>query len=134
MGTLLNTDETSLLLQRTSGNASVCGITYTDKQLFTFTDAAGACEPTGCSESQGASVADFSTNYCDLRNLYCGKADGCSPVDQDFAVEETSVRTSIGASKDKSACIVKKASAMALNAASVLRNQAFLALPKQQKV
>merc|ERR1711972_430028 len=33
-----------------------------------------------------------------------------------------------------SACVVKKAPVMALNAASVLRNKAFLASPSQQKV
>merc|ERR1712194_939414 len=67
---------------------------YTDKMRFTFADASdengGAqCEVSGCSESQGFSFLDFSTNYCDLRNLYCGEDEGCTPVGDSFKIEET---------------------------------------------
>ena len=34
------------------------------------------------------SIADFSTNYCNVRNLYCGKEDGCVTVKHSFATEE----------------------------------------------
>eukprot|EP00913_Durusdinium_trenchii_P020887 g19625.t1 len=30
------------------------------------------------------SLKDFSTNYCNLRNLYCGSEEGCKPVKHDF--------------------------------------------------
>merc|ERR1719498_879935 len=81
---------------------------YTDKQTFTFTpQGSDSCQIEGCSESQGTSVNDFSTNYCDMRNLYCGKADGCTPVLHDFSSEQSSVQHSIGAGTDFSKCIVK---------------------------
>merc|ERR1711924_428282 len=38
------------------------GITFTDKQTFTLVDKAGTCEISACSESQGSSLKDFSTN------------------------------------------------------------------------
>merc|ERR1712151_792317 len=95
-----------LLVTRTSGSKSVGGKKYTDKVLFTFVDADGGCSVDACSESQVTSVMDFSTNYCNIRNLYCGSADGCKPVTHDFANAEKVVRPSIGAGKDRSACVV----------------------------
>merc|ERR1712039_762841 len=89
-----------------SGSKSVGGMTYTDKVLLTFTDSDGSCIITGCSESQGTSVGDFSTNYCNIRNLYCSKEEGCSPVKHDFATTERTVSPSFGAGKDRSACVV----------------------------
>jgi len=83
------------------------GITFTDKQTFTLTDNAGTCEIAACSESQGSSLKDFSTNYCDLRNLYCGSADGCTPVVNDFSSTQESVKASSGQS-DFTQCIVKR--------------------------
>ena len=56
--------------------------------------------------AQVTSVADFSTNYCNLRNLYCGTDDGCVDVTSDLGVTETSVDYSFGASADPSACVV----------------------------
>lgn len=90
----------------TNPKHSVGGMTYTDKQIFTLTQDGDKCTIQACSESQGASLKDFSTNYCDVRNLYCGSADGCKPVVHDF----TSTQTSVDASSDQSdfsACIVK---------------------------
>ena len=78
---------------------------YTDKLTFTFTAQGGGCEISGCSESQVTSIADFSTNYCNLRMLYCGSADGCKPVLHDFATTETEVKTSTGATHDLSKCL-----------------------------
>lgn len=103
---VVSRSEGEILLTRTSGSKSVGGKQYTDKILFTFSDDEGSCSVTGCSESQVFSVADFSTNYCNIRNLYCGSEDGCSPVKHDFSAEETSVSPSLGAGKDPKACVV----------------------------
>jgi len=43
---------------------------------------------TGCSESQLTSYADFSTNYCNLHDLYCGSSDGCKFVKSDLKYKE----------------------------------------------
>lgn len=51
-------------------------------------------------------MKDFSTNYCDLRNLYCGSADGCRPVIKDFKSKQESITPSFGAGTDFSKCIV----------------------------
>merc|ERR1719375_626842 len=108
--TLLGSTGTEVHVKRLTGDGK-----YTDKQDFTLTDGpSGSCKITGCSESQGTSVADFSTNYCDIRNLYCGAAEGCHPVNGDFAIHEDSVSGSVGASHDASACIVKNSSSSAV--------------------
>lgn len=89
---------------------------YTDKLTLTFSAAAlesnfqsstsvGTCVLRGCSESQVTSVADFSTNYCNMYSLYCASADGCHPVRHDWTFKEQEVDPSIGASKDKAACL-----------------------------
>jgi hypothetical protein len=64
---------------------------YTD--LFTMTFATnneqGNCVVTACSESQVTSVIDYSTNYCNLRNLYCSDhPDGCPTVGSSFEYVE----------------------------------------------
>lgn len=90
-----------LSFQRLTGNKK-----YTDKLKFTFEDApSGTCNIQGCSESQVFSVKDFSTNYCNLRMLYCGMHQGCIPVKKDFAITETSVSPSLGASKNAADCL-----------------------------
>ena len=90
-----------LQLQRETGNHR-----YTDKFNFAFVAPSDStCTLLGCSESQVTSVADFGTNYCNLRMLYCGSADGCKPVLHDLTAVESSVDPSIGAGKDQSACI-----------------------------
>ena len=51
---------------------------YTDKFDFSFAlMGTGGCAVASSSESQVASVIDFSTNYCNLRNLYCSSKEGC---------------------------------------------------------
>ena len=54
---------------------------YTDEFEFSFapTGTGGGCAVAACSESQVTSVIDFSTNYCNLRNLYCSPGEGCPP-------------------------------------------------------
>lgn len=79
---------------------------YTDKLMFTFHKKAdNVCYFFGCSESQVFSVMDYSTNYCNLRMLYCNRVHGCKPVQHDFETDETSVTTSIGAAHDPKACL-----------------------------
>eukprot|EP00435_Cladocopium_sp_Y103_P065077 s548_g26.t3 len=73
---------------------------------FSFSGNGATCSIYGCSESQVFSILDFSTNYCNLRNLYCGSEEGCKPVRYDFITEEVKVTPSLGAGEDKSACIV----------------------------
>ena len=91
----------TLALSRRTGDGK-----YTDKLTFTFADASSStCSIAGCSESQVTSVADFSTNYCNLRMLYCGAVDGCSPVVHDFVSSEEKVQPSVGASSDRKACL-----------------------------
>ncbi|CAE8682737.1 unnamed protein product [Polarella glacialis] len=99
---LLSKGKAELNFQRVTGNKK-----YTDKQTFTFVDfPQGVCKISGCSESQVFSISDSSTNYCDMRMLYCGSSEGCKPVQKDFAMEETSVSPSIGAGTDPKACLV----------------------------
>jgi len=107
---VLDSSGSVIKTQRTTNPAtSVGGQVYTDKQNFELTDQDGSCQIKVCSESQGTSVGDFSTNYCDIRNLYCGSADGCTTVNNDFASKEDSFSKSIGAGHDFSGCIVKVA-------------------------
>jgi len=87
---------------------SVGGQKYVDKQVISLKKGMdGGCVIEGCSESQGLSVVDFSTNYCDLLNLYCGKADGCTPISKDFNATENGVKKSFGAGHDFTQCVVK---------------------------
>jgi len=110
---LLSSSSGVINTQRTTNPAtSVGGTLYTDKQTFALSDADGGCKIESCSESQGTSVGDFSTNYCDMRNLYCGSTDGCSAVGKDFTHSESSHTGSIGAGHDAGACIVTKSVAV----------------------
>eukprot|EP00438_Fugacium_kawagutii_P001909 Skav218216 [mRNA] locus=scaffold1375:83241:84182:- [translate_table: standard] len=93
-------DQKSLDFQRVTGNKK-----YTDKLRFDFQDLGNQCEISGCSASQVFSVADFSTNYCNLRMLYCNSQDGCHPVKFDFDVKETEVDPSAGAGKNPLDCL-----------------------------
>ena len=69
---------------------------------------------------------DFSTNYCNLRMLYCGSHEGCKPVQKDFAIEETSASPSWGASKNPDDCL-QTASAQAAQSAEFLAPQPLAA-------
>ena len=100
-----------LAFSRVSGGA--CRGCYTDRLTFAFSEESApaaqeggrACVVTGCSESQGPSFIDYSTNYCNLRMLYCAAADGCAPSRHDFATMETAVTHSAGAQTDAAACL-----------------------------
>jgi len=106
---LLSEAENELKTQRTTNpKTSIGGKVYTDKQIFTFTDVDdGKCQIEACSQSQGMSISDASTNYCDIHDLYCNDA-VCSPVDS-FNTEETKVTPNFGSGgKDPMACLPKK--------------------------
>mmetsp|Transcript_10854 Transcript_10854/g.33432 ORF Transcript_10854/g.33432 Transcript_10854/m.33432 type:complete len:171 (-) Transcript_10854:780-1292(-) len=94
--------EDILELKRTTGWPGL----FTDKLNFVLEAENAVCVVRGCSESQVFSVSDMSTNYCNLRMLYCGKSDGCRPVVTDFTVTERVVMPSIGAGTNKNACLV----------------------------
>eukprot|EP00966_Prymnesium_polylepis_P314021 7256536-Prymnesium_polylepis.1 len=51
---------------------------YTDKQIFTLTTSGDSCVIEACSRSQVTSYLDYGTNYCDVKVLVCGSADGCA--------------------------------------------------------
>lgn len=80
---------------------------YTDRFDFVLTDTErGGCQMTACSESQVLSVVDFSTNYCNLRMLYCNKADGCNVLKHDLDYDE---KFAFGkcSQRDKNKCLTK---------------------------
>mmetsp|Transcript_10909 Transcript_10909/g.16631 ORF Transcript_10909/g.16631 Transcript_10909/m.16631 type:complete len:162 (-) Transcript_10909:130-615(-) len=54
---------------------------YTDKIIFTFEDSGSGCSVGACSESQVFSIGDFSTNYCNMHDLYCSD-EGCHPFNK----------------------------------------------------
>lgn len=57
---------------------------YTDLMNIQLTEGEDhTCVLETCSESQGTSVLDYSTNYCNLHNLYCGDAN-CNAVEHEF--------------------------------------------------
>ena len=77
-------------VQSYGGNFSTSRVTgdgkYTDKQIFTVTPLSSTtCTISACSRSQVFSIGDAGTNYCDVKMLFCGSADGCKPVKNDFA-------------------------------------------------
>eukprot|EP00440_Ansanella_granifera_P060462 gb/GFBE01065535.1/.p1 GENE.gb/GFBE01065535.1/~~gb/GFBE01065535.1/.p1 ORF type:complete len:177 (+),score=58.32 gb/GFBE01065535.1/:1-531(+) len=83
---------------------------YTDKMLFKFEGGQGTCQVTACSESQVFSVLDFSTNFCNMHDLYAGSQDGCPVAEKDLKYTETVFGGSSGAGYDKSKCVVKQVS------------------------
>mmetsp|Transcript_68503 Transcript_68503/g.112553 ORF Transcript_68503/g.112553 Transcript_68503/m.112553 type:complete len:371 (-) Transcript_68503:154-1266(-) len=97
---LIDSDKDVLDFQRVTGNKK-----YTDKLRFDFKDIGNKCEISACSASQVFSIGDFSTNYCNLRMLYCSSQDGCHPVKFDFNAKETDVEPSLGAGKTPSDCL-----------------------------
>merc|ERR1711908_163552 len=70
------------------------------------TASAGACKLSACSESQVTSSCDFSTNYCNLHDLYCGTAAGCKIVHHDLTFEETQNSCNNCGAPDASKCLI----------------------------
>lgn len=77
---------------------------YTDKLVFTFTSKGAGCELKGCSQSQVTSLNDFSTNYCNMYNMYCGLSDNCCPVKSDFSVSPGAIEKSMAAATNERVC------------------------------
>ena len=63
---------------------------YVDKFMFTLvpTQGGSGCTMSACSESQVFSILDFSTNYCNLRMLYCNTSDGCEVLKSNLVYKE----------------------------------------------
>jgi hypothetical protein len=82
-----NSDSTNRLeASRLTGNKM-----YTDKLAFGFTNSTSqsGCTVSACSVSQVTSILDMSTNYCNLRNLYCNsKQDSCPVVHHELTYKE----------------------------------------------
>merc|ERR1712130_905345 len=78
---------------------------YTDHMTFVLTPDGSGCKIEGCSESQSTSVADFGTNYCNLKLLYCGTDEGCKVANADFANSGESAKGSAGAGSGLDNCL-----------------------------
>jgi hypothetical protein len=71
------------------GSRTTASGKYTDLFNFSLIDIEGkGCQLTACSESQVFSIFDYSTNYCNLRNLYCNSEDDCVPVQYNLDYSE----------------------------------------------
>ena len=102
--TITNSTSTSIEGQRLTGDGK-----YTDKFDFEFTSSSdGGCSVEACSESQVNSMLDFSTNYCNLHDLYCSSTDGCPTVGKDLSYSE---KYSSCRQHDVSACTPSKLTA-----------------------
>ena len=64
---------------------------YTDLFRFFLQDVTSGCEVEACSQSQVFSILDFSTNFCNLRSLYCNSSDSCPISHADLEYEETHI-------------------------------------------
>lgn len=95
--------------QAYGGTASYSRLTgdgkYTDKMIFTLTPSGSSCTIEGCSESQVFSIGDMGTNYCDLKMLFCGSADGCKPVLNDFTVTGETTKKMSQSTVNLKACL-----------------------------
>merc|ERR1711957_419427 len=111
---LLSASDVLIRAQRVTGTgAPCCPGPYTDLTDLSLSTSGSSCVVTACSESQSQSVSDFSTNYCNQRNLYCGSNVGCKPVSGDFYFKDDVTYLSPGTDKypgataDASMCIVE---------------------------
>lgn len=80
---------------------------FTDHVLFSFSGTSSSCTIVGCSESQGRSMSDFGSNFCNSYNLVCGLEDGCCPatMGSEYVVSEpTTMDKSSASSKNMAVC------------------------------
>jgi len=89
----------SMSFKRHTGDAK-----FTDKMVFTLTDDGPRCKIEACSESQGRSFGDYSTNYCNLKMLFCGSSDECYPVIHDFTSSDETTTAIAGGSAKSTDC------------------------------
>jgi len=71
-------------LQRITGGGQ-----YTDKMAFVFQNDGSGCQVFACSHSQSTSYYDYSTNFCNLWDLFCDSSDCngsicCKPIKYDL--------------------------------------------------
>jgi hypothetical protein len=86
---LSDTTTTVTSVDATHGSRRTGDGKYTDLFAFTFTERESVgCTVKACSESQVFSILDFSTNYCNLFNLYCNSSDGCPVVKHELEYKE----------------------------------------------
>lgn len=77
---------------------------YTDAMIFTLTNQNGKCKIDACSESQGGSYGDVSTNYCNLEMLFCGSSDNCHPILHNFEHGVEQIIPIAGGSSNRQDC------------------------------
>lgn len=84
---LVVSEEQCTKASRTTGDGAKPG-PYTDLIGFDYTEVTGhptqMCRVVACSESQVSSKCDFSTNFCNMYNLFCPASDGCTPLAVDI--------------------------------------------------
>mmetsp|Transcript_164378 Transcript_164378/g.315736 ORF Transcript_164378/g.315736 Transcript_164378/m.315736 type:complete len:258 (-) Transcript_164378:31-804(-) len=100
MSTKLLAEGDQIKVERKSG-------AFTDHVLFSFNGTSSSCKITGCSESQGQSMADFGSNFCNSYNFMCGMEEGCCPstMGWEYKISElTTVAKSSASSKSMSVC------------------------------
>lgn len=78
---------------------------FTDKMVFELTPDGDGCTIEGCSESQVPSWLDMGTNYCNLKLLYCGTAEGCKVASSDFTTSDETTAARAGASTGMGNCL-----------------------------
>ncbi|KAL1523851.1 hypothetical protein AB1Y20_018772 [Prymnesium parvum] len=61
-------------------DVGMAGEYFTDFFGLTYQGVGGGCRVAACSESQGMSLCDFSTNFCNVFNLFCNSTDGCTSL------------------------------------------------------
>eukprot|EP00658_Telonema_sp_P-2_P077106 TRINITY_DN68_c0_g1_i1.p1 TRINITY_DN68_c0_g1~~TRINITY_DN68_c0_g1_i1.p1 ORF type:complete len:210 (-),score=56.34 TRINITY_DN68_c0_g1_i1:337-966(-) len=86
--TLTGSTAEQLLLMRATGGGGGGGTGYNDQLILTLSDNGSGCSMTACSESQVTSVIDFSTNYCNLHDLYCSDG-GCHVQSHSLSYKES---------------------------------------------
>ena len=80
---------------------------FTDAATFVLragADDYDTCDVHACSESQGGAGGDFSTNFCNMKMLFCGSDIGCVPEAYDFAYTDEVIKLSAGASAEADQC------------------------------
>jgi len=84
--TLVSDAAEGITVSRLSANGR-----YTDHVLLKFVASGSSCNVASCSESQGSSMADQSTNLCNSWNLLCTNTENCCHVSHDLGTFSYSV-------------------------------------------
>jgi hypothetical protein len=104
-----NHDSSEIQASRTSGGqglyTDLLGMRLVDQKNNDGTSTTTTCVLSACSESQVTSILDFSTNYCNLHNLYCGTNENCRVLKHDLAYRRETFESCW--QRDVSKCIVE---------------------------